>query len=82
MKLRPIAESIAIHQVAGHRQAGFRVQDGAEARIGAVRRPLKDADYRVLVQCVISNADGSLDRLAVLRAVKRHVPSLCVPHSL
>ena len=57
-KLRPIAlletprkliESIAVHLVVDHivalmqtRQVGFRVQDGAEAVIGAVRRFLKD----------------------------------------
>ena len=50
-----LIESIAFHLVVDHivalmqtRQVGFRVQDGAEAMIGAVRRFLKDRDKQAI----------------------------------
>ena len=82
-KVRPIAlletrleliESVAMDQHADHidalmqeQQVGFRVREGAEAMISAVR---------VLVQGDTSNAHGSINRLAVLKAVRKHIPCL------
>ena len=50
--------------------------------IGAVRRLLSDGDNRILMPGDISNAWGSIDMVAVLRAVRLHAPqtgsSLCL----
>ena len=52
------------------------LQDGAETMMWAVSKLLKDGNNWVLMPGDISNADGSVDRFAVLRAVEGHVPSL------
>ena len=91
-KTRPIAlletpmkliESVSVDQHADHiialmqePQVGFRVRDGAEAMIGAVRRFLKSGTNRILMQGDISNACGSASRLSVLEAVRKHDPDL------
>ena len=54
----------------------FRVRDGAEAMINAARKLLKNDTNRVLMQGDISNAYGSINRLAVLKAVRKHIPCL------
>ena len=91
-KLRPIAlletplkliESVADDQQADmmialmqEQQVGFRVRDGAEAMIQAVRKVLRSDSERILMQGDIANAYGSIDRLAVLQAVRKHAPCL------
>ena len=91
-KLRPIAllethlkliESVAVDQHADHiialmqeQQVGFRVRDGAEAMINAVRKFLKNDTNRILMQGDIANAYGSINRLSVLKAVRKHIPCL------
>ena len=55
---------------------GFRVRDGAEAMISAVRKFLKNDSNRVLMQGGISNACGPINRLAALKAVKKHIRCL------
>ena len=87
-KLRPIAllethlkliEYVAVDQHDDHlialmqeQQVGFRVRDGAEAMINAVRND----SNRVLMRCDTANAYGSIDRLAVLKAVRKHITCL------
>ena len=99
-RLRPIAlletplkliESVAVDQHADHiialmqeQQVGFRVSDGAEAMINAVRKFMKNDTNRILMQVTdIANTYGSINRLSVLKAVK-HIPCLarCVHVSL
>ena len=91
-KLRPIAlletplkliESVVVNQQADHlialmqeQQVGFRVRDGAEAMIHAIRRVLRSESRRILMQGDIANAYGSINRLAVLQAVRKHAPCL------
>ena len=91
-KVRPIAlletplkliESVAVDQQADtmialmqEQQVGFRVRDGAEAMIHAVRKVLRSDAQQILMQGDIANAYGSIDRLAVLQAVREHVPCL------
>ena len=55
---------------------GFRVRDGAEAMIHAVRKALKSESRRVLMQGDIANAYGSINRLAVLKVVRKHASCL------
>ena len=55
---------------------GFRVRDGAEAMINAVRKFMKNDTNRVLMPGDIANAYGSIDRLAVLKAVRKLIPCL------
>ena len=99
-KLRPIAlletplkliESVAVDQQADmmialmqEQQVGFRVRDGAEAMIHAVRKVLRSESKKILMQGDIANAYGSIDRLAVLQAVREYAPCLprCVHLSL
>ena len=57
-------------------QQVFRVRDGAEAMISAVRNFLKNDTNIVLLQGDISNAFGSINRLAVLEAERKHIPCL------
>ena len=57
-------------------QVGFRVRDGAEAMIHAVRKVLRSESKKILMQGDIANAYGSIDRLAVLQAVREHAPCL------
>ena len=45
-------------------QVGFRVTDGAEGMIWAVKGLLSEGDNRILMPGDISNAYGSIDRLA------------------
>ena len=78
-----LIESVSVDQHADHiialtqdPQVGFRVRDGVEAMIGAVRRFQKSGTNRILVQGDISNAYGSINRLSVLEAVRKHVPGL------
>ena len=84
-KLRPIAllvtplkliESVAVDQHADHiialmqeQQVGFRVRDGVEVMINAVRKFLKNDTNRILMQGDNANAYGSINRLSVLEAV-------------
>ena len=91
-KLRPIAllethlkliESVAVDQHADHiialmqeQQVGFRVRGGAEAMINAVIKFLKNDTNRILMQGDIANAYGSINRLSVLEAVRKHIPCL------
>ena len=91
-KLRPTAlletplkltESVAVDQHANHiialtqeQQVEFRVRDGAEAMVSAVRQFMKNDTNRVLMQGDIANAYGSINRLAVLKAVRKHIPCL------
>ena len=91
-KLRPIAllethlkliESVAVDQHVNHiivlmqeQQVRFRVRDGAEAMINAVRKFLKNDTNRILMQGEIANAYGSINRLSVLKAVRKHIPCL------
>ena len=91
-KLRPIAlletplkliESVAVDQHVDHiislmqeQQVGFRVRDGAEAMIDAVRKFMKNDMNRVWMQGDIANAYGSINRLSVLKAVRKHIPRL------
>ena len=92
VKIRPIAlletplkliESVAVDQQADtmialmqEQQVGFRVRDGAEAMIHAVRKVLRSDAQQILMQGDIANAYGSIDRLAVMRAVREHAPCL------
>ena len=92
IKLRPTAlletplkliESVADDQRADHiialmqeQQVGFRVRDGAEAMINAVRKFLLNDTNRILIQGDIANACGSIDRVSVLKAVRKHI--LCL----
>ena len=76
-------ESVAVDQQVDHivaliqeQHVGFRVRDGAEAMIHAVRKALKSDWKRVLIQSDIANAYGSINRLAVLKAVRKHAPCL------
>ena len=76
-------ESVAVDQDADRivalmqeQQVGFRVRDGVEAMISAVRRFLKNDTNRALMQGDISSAYGSINRLAVRKAVRRHIPCL------
>ena len=89
-KLRPIAllvtplkliESVVVDQHADHinalvqeQQVGFRVRDGREAMINAVRRRLGQNTKQVLMQGDISNAHGSINRLCVLKAIIKTRP--------
>ena len=76
-------ESVAVDQQADmmialmqEQQVGFRVRDGAEAMIHAVRKVLRSESKKILMQGDIANAYGSIDRLAVLQAVRKHAPCL------
>ena len=78
---KKLIESVAVDQQADHmialmQEQGFRVRDGAEAMIHAVRKALKSESRRVLMQGDIANAYGSINRLAVLKAVRKHAPCL------
>ena len=53
---------------------GFRVGEEAEATISAVRKFLESDTNRVLMQGDMSNTYGSINRLAVLKAVRKHIP--------
>ena len=91
-KIRPIAlleiplkliESVAVDQQADtmialmqEQQVGFRVRDGAEATIHAVRKVLRSDSQQILMEGDIANAYGSIDRLAVLQAMREHAPCL------
>ena len=57
-------------------QVGFRVRDGAEAMVDAVSKFLKNDTNRILMQGDIANAYGSINRLSVLKAVRKHIPCL------
>ena len=58
---------------------GFKVTDGAEATINAVRKLMRNDTNKVLMQRDIWNAHGSLKRLAVLKSMERHpLPSSAV----
>ena len=81
--LLKLIESVAVDQHADHiialmqeQQVGFRVRDGAEAMINAVRKFLKNDTNRILMQGDIANAYGSINRLLVLKAVRKHIPCL------
>ena len=81
--LLKLIESVAVDQHADHiialiqeQQVGFRVRHGAEAMINAVRKFLKNDTHRILMQGDIANAYGSISRLAVLKAVRKHIPCL------
>ena len=92
MKIRPIAlletplkliESVAVDQQADtmialvqEQQVGFRVRDGGEAMIHAIRKVLRSDAQHMLMQGDIANAYGSIDRLAVMRAVRELAPCL------
>ena len=93
-ELRPIAlldtplkliKSVAVDQHADdiialiqEQQLGFRVRDGAEAMINAVRKFQKNDTNRVLMQGDIAKAYGSINRLSVLKAVRKHIPCLAL----
>ena len=55
---------------------GFRVRDGEEGMFSAVRKFPKNDTNKVLMQGDMSNAFGSISRLAVFQAVKKHIPCL------
>ena len=55
---------------------GFGIRDEAEGVISAERKSLWNDTNRVLMQGDISNAYGSINRLAVLKAVGKHIPCL------
>ena len=55
---------------------GFRVRDGEEAMINAVRKLMRNDTNKVLMQGDISNAYGSINSLVVLKAVRKHIPCL------
>ena len=55
---------------------GVRVRDGADAMINAVRKFMNNDTNGLLMQGDIANACGSINRLAVLKAVRKHI--LCL----
>ena len=77
-----LIESVAVDQHADHiialmqEQQVVRVRDGAEAMINAVRKFLKNDTNRILMQGDIANAYGSINRLSVLKAVRKHISCL------
>ena len=81
--LLKLIESVAVDQHADHinalmqeQQVGCRVRDGAEAMTCAVRKLLRNDTNKVLMQGDISRAYVSINRLAVLRAIRKHIPCL------